>query len=239
MQVAATKLIEGKSLSSSSSSSQQRPSLQRVLTPMDANTLQLCLSAGNYPMAKRHLVGLAGLVEVAPKSTGLTALDFLRFHYYAGLVWGGLKAWPEAVESFKLAVTMPSEAVSTVSVEAYKKLVLSSLICKGKKPVLPPYTATPVVRCLKLAARVYDNLAARFEEDDPAGLEAEVAKEFELLEKDKNVGLAKQVRATPHVYFLPCFVGCLVLSNLGGGSCSGPNMSLCYVFTMFNFLFHR
>jgi hypothetical protein len=165
-------------------------------------------------MAKRHLVGLAGLVEVAPKSTGLTALDFLRFHYYAGLVWGGLKAWPEAVESFKLAVTMPSEAVSTVSVEAYKKLVLSSLICKGKKPVLPPYTATPVVRCLKLAARVYDNLAARFEEDDPAGLEAEVAKEYELLEKDKNVGLAKQVRATPHVYFLPCFVGCLVLSNL-------------------------
>jgi len=181
MRLAAEKLLAGKAL-------------PRALTPMDADVLQLCLSAGHYPLGLRHANTLSKVVHVgSPKLSHLTALDFLRFHFYAGLVCCGLKKWARALENLKACVTCPAHAASSVAVEAYKKLVLVSLVHLGCKPSLPPYTSASVSRHLKSAAKPYDLLAAKFEDDDQAGLEAEMAKEVDLLTKDKNTGLAKQV----------------------------------------------
>jgi hypothetical protein len=39
--------------------------------------------------------------EVEPRSTGLVALDVLRYFYYGGMVFVGLKRFTDALDFFK------------------------------------------------------------------------------------------------------------------------------------------
>ena len=113
------------------------------------------------------------------------------------MVQVGLKNWPQAIDCFVTCVAAPATAVSAVAIEAYKKLVLVSLIVSGAKPSLPAYTANAVSRALKTSAatKIYDGLAAKFSEDDVAALGAELTKNQDALAADKNLGLAKQAVA--------------------------------------------
>ena len=122
--------------------------VRRSLTAMDTEALQLCVLGGAYPQAVRHVAEL-DVMLVDPKHSFLTAEDYLRWWYYAGLAHCGLKQWGAAADCFLTCITTPATALSAVVVAAYKKLSLVSLLTYGRKVSLPPHTATAVSRSLK------------------------------------------------------------------------------------------
>jgi len=114
-------------------------------------------------------------------------------------------------------VTSPAQQVSAIQLDAYKKLILIQLLKDGKTTALPRYTSQAVHRAIRSkisSIEVYQNIAKAYEADPSVQLytedkeqvrrkafsvqenvEREVAKGMEVLSKDLNVGLIKQLVA--------------------------------------------
>ena len=94
-------------------------------------------------------------------------------------------------------MTASATALSAIAVEAYKKLVLCSLVLRGAKPTLPKYTSSAVSRNLKPCAAAYNEIAEKFAAHDAAALGASVDAAGAQLARDRNVGLAREASAAP------------------------------------------
>lgn len=162
-------------------------------SPIDADFLQLCLLAGFYPQAGKHIDSLSPILSVDPKNTHLEALDLLRFWYQAGMVRLGLKQYDASLRCFISCISTPAKDISSVAVEAYKKAIMVSLIVNGEKPTLPSYTSSFVSRLLKNNKDVYYNIAECYKDDKLTELVALLNQEADQLNMDRNMGLAKQV----------------------------------------------
>ena len=66
------------------------------------------------PQACTHLFGFLSAtydhppLPPPPQVTQLTTLDFLRYWYYGGNVYVGLKNFPKAIECYRLAIAAPA-----------------------------------------------------------------------------------------------------------------------------------
>ena len=163
----------------------------------------------------RHLKALDAC-EVNPRATHLTALDFLKFWYYGGQCCCGLKDWARALECFRACICAPATVLSAVAVEAYKKMVLVGLLAHGAKPPLPNYCSSAVSKHLKTGCKAYADIAAMFEENNLAGLQAKVAAEADVLAADANGGLAAQVVAALTERRLSRLTSCYLTLSLEG-----------------------
>lgn len=104
--------------------------------------------------------------------------------------------------------------MSAIQIDAYKKLILLQLLKDGKITHLPRYTSQVVNRAIrsKIAGlEVYQNIAKAYEvgpavkvdlltknhqaQEVQIQLEGEVNRGMEILSKDQNVGLVKQLLA--------------------------------------------
>ena len=74
------------------------------------------------------------------------SLDNLRYFHYVGLVQIGLKRYKQAMEALTMVCTSPSENVSMVQIDSYKKYILCSLIRKQRFVPLPRYTPRILTR---------------------------------------------------------------------------------------------
>lgn len=167
------------------------PNLFNV-TKLHTNFIQACLLAKHYKAALDILnfdileVNDRYQVKIAP---------VLQYFYYGGLVYTGLKDWKRALYFFQLAITVPSDVVSMVSVESYKKYALVSVLCSGQLEPLPKYTSSPVLRYIKTKLSHYTEFAeacAALNYDKASNiLNADFA-------RDKSFGLAKQCLASIH-----------------------------------------
>jgi len=70
------------------------------LTPIHPDFLQVCLQAKVYNAALPVLE--QEILDIDPASTNLTPQDMLRYFYYGGNVYIGLKQYKKALEMFKL-----------------------------------------------------------------------------------------------------------------------------------------
>ncbi len=70
----------------------------------------------------------------------LPLLWLLNFQYDSGT-----KQFREAASRFLSCVTVPSHGVSEITVLAYNKYILTSLLCDGKVPDLPSNTSPTVI----------------------------------------------------------------------------------------------
>lgn len=59
-------------------------------------------------------------------------------------------------------VTAPSAVASAISIDAYKKLMLCSIIQRGLPPVLPKYISTPLLNATKSLCQPYADLVSAF-----------------------------------------------------------------------------
>lgn len=155
------------------------------LTPLHPDLLLLCL------LSKCYKAGLSILEEDIfeidlPK-------DFLLYCYYGGMVFIGLKRFNKALEFFQHAITAPATTLTAITVEAYKKFVLVSLIQTGQVPAFPKYTPAVVQRNLKSCTQPYIDLANNYSTGKIAVLEASVTINTEKFKSDSNLGLVKQV----------------------------------------------
>ena len=117
---------------------------------------QLCLEAKSYraalplldqvifdfPAANTSTASLPSTLDQASSlfittasshSATLHYTDHLEYHLYGAMIYAGLKKWSRAIECLRLVVSAPSSnTASKIMVEAYKKLVLVSLIHRGR-----------------------------------------------------------------------------------------------------------
>ncbi|GMF24714.1 unnamed protein product [Phytophthora fragariaefolia] len=124
----------------------------------------------------------------------VTSVDFLGYAYYGGLLYLGEKRYQNALDFFQLAITAPALSLSAFVIEAYKKLILVTLILRGENVILPKYTPYVVARNVDNHCTPYLDLASAFVvEKDLAAVQEVVAKHEELFIQEGNFGLVKQV----------------------------------------------
>jgi len=119
-------------------------------------------------------------------------VDYLTYFYYAGMVYIGVKNFPKAMESFQLALTVPSMMLSAVQVEAFKKYILCSLIVHGELLRLPEkLTSHVVARNVDRTCPAYVELARAYRRGvEECGKVLET--HLEQFRKDRNYGLVRQ-----------------------------------------------
>jgi tetratricopeptide (TPR) repeat protein len=164
-----------------------------LLTPVHTDLLQTCLKAKVYHVAER--VADAQLYELAPLDNGLTAQDYLAFHYYAAIAYVAAKKFERALECLQLVLTAPSSALSQVQIAAYGKYVLCCFIVHGRAVDLPSrITSSVVLRLLPKLCEVYEQLAVQ-QRKGVEPLRAALDEHKAALAQDGNFGLAKQAVA--------------------------------------------
>eukprot|EP00850_Spirogloea_muscicola_P004395 SM000019S04939 [mRNA] locus=s19:148565:150122:+ [translate_table: standard] len=94
------------------------------------------------------------------------------------------------------AFTTPAIVLNAIAVAAYKKYVLVSLLASGQVPQFPKYTPPVVQRNLKSCAQDYVDIMAVYGTRSIGDLERCVAGHEDVLRRDNNLGLAKQVVAS-------------------------------------------
>lgn len=161
-----------------------RPSPEH-LTSLHPEFLLTCLLAKCYKAGLRILED--GIFEIDQPR------DFLLYCYYGGMVYIGLKHFSKALEFFHHAITAPMTSLTAITVEAYKKYVLVSLIHTGQVPSFPKYTPVVVQRNLKSCTQPYIELANNYSSGKISVLENFVNTHMEKFKNDSNLGLVKQV----------------------------------------------
>lgn len=155
------------------------------LTTLHPDFLLLCLLAKCYKAALSILEEDIFEIDL-PK-------DFILYCYYGGMVFIGLKRFNKALECFQHAITAPATTLTAITVEAYKKFVLVSLIHTGQVPAFPKYTPAVVQRNLKSCTQPYIDLANNYSTGKISALETYVNMNTEKFKNDSNLGLVKQV----------------------------------------------
>lgn len=100
------------------------PSYQ--LTPLHACLTLMCVHSQCY-FAAMPLVEET-MLEMNPEVHFVIVADILKYFYYGGMAFLGMKKYQQAVEFFKMAITLPAKQLSLIMVEAYKKYILVSAI---------------------------------------------------------------------------------------------------------------
>ncbi|CAI5522677.1 unnamed protein product [Closterium sp. Naga37s-1] len=164
------------------------------LTPQHADCLQLCLLAKLYRQGGDLLQG--DILDIDPKKTGLVHRDFLLYCFYGGTIYVGLKQYQKALDLFMHAITSPAQVVNAITVSAYKRHVLVSLILNAQLLPLPKFTPGIVQRGLKACCQDYHDLANIYVSRDAAELKKFVDSHEQAFKADNNLGLAHQVVAS-------------------------------------------
>ncbi|CAI5503807.1 unnamed protein product [Closterium sp. Naga37s-1] len=164
------------------------------LTPQHADCLQLCLLAKLYRQGGELLQ--RDILDIDPKKTGLVHRDFLLYCFYGGTIYVGLKQYQKALDLFMHAITSPAQGVNAITVAAYKRHVLVSLILNAQLSPLPKFTPGIVQRGLKACCQDYHDLANIYVSRDAAELKKFVDSHEQAFKADNNLGLAHQVVAS-------------------------------------------
>ncbi|KAG0056676.1 COP9 signalosome complex subunit 3 [Gryganskiella cystojenkinii] len=172
---------------------QSSPGQLTMLHPLLAKT---CLLAQSFKDILPILD--SDITDVDPRETNINYKDILLHHYYGGMIYAYHKNFERALEFFRLAVSAPADVTSAIQIESYKKYVLTSLLHHGKVLPLPKYTATPVVKALKLHCSAYSDFAAAYEKKSNTAIKTELEKIKSQLVKDRTYGLAKQCMEALH-----------------------------------------
>jgi COP9 signalosome complex subunit 3 len=163
-----------------------------LLTPVHTAFALVCLKAKVYD-ASLSVIDIP-IFEVNPKENGLTALDYLSYFYYVGMLYTGLKRYQDAVQSLELTLAVDTRELSIVQVEAYKKLILINLIMTGKQYSFASSSklGNGSIQKLKRIAAEYTKLAEAFAFGTEAIMRS-VNREgaVEVYQQDKTFGLVK------------------------------------------------
>lgn len=160
------------------------------LTSVHADLLQCCLLSHSYRRA-RKILQESFLCVGDIRKNGFSQSDYLRFWYYAGLVFTGLKEFGRAIDCYETCFSAPAIALSAPALEAYKKHMLVSLIHRG---AFDPKRSAPalMMRNMKSMSGPYNEFATAFTTKDMPALQIIATENSELFMKDKNWGLVHQ-----------------------------------------------
>ncbi|CAO3663940.1 unnamed protein product [Umbelopsis ramanniana] len=160
-----------------------------VFTSLHASLVKYALLGKLY---KDPLPVLDWDIEHVDATLDTNIESFLSYYYYGAMIYIGNKKYGRALEFLSLAISAPSQAVSLIQLECFKKYVLLSLIHYGKLLPLPKYTATVISKFVRRHCRQYISFADVYETQSVEKLSIALEKRREAFEKDNNWGLAGQ-----------------------------------------------
>ncbi|KAL1935032.1 hypothetical protein VTP01DRAFT_4172 [Rhizomucor pusillus] len=160
-----------------------------VFTAMHAPLIKSCLLAKHY-RAALHILN-SDIETIEPDRYGFSIQDILAYYYYGAMIYIGNKYYERAIEFLTLTISAPSQAISMIQLEAYKKYILVCIIQDGKLRSLPKYTSSLIEKGLKMKFPAYFDIAEASEKGF-GEFKAVIDKYSENLESDSNMGLAKQ-----------------------------------------------
>jgi COP9 signalosome complex subunit 3 len=163
-----------------------------VLTFAHCDLMYCCIETYSYHLAYPEIND--DIIQVQGDGC-IASIDNLRYFYYAGLVWIALKKYRRAMECLTMVLCAPTESVSLIQVDAYKKYILISLIRKQKLIPLPRYTPRVLNRYLSKLCSEYLELSNLFSATitSKETYEKVINKNAELYAQEHNFGLVKQV----------------------------------------------
>eukprot|EP00008_Paramoeba_atlantica_P006420 CAMPEP_0201498202 /NCGR_PEP_ID=MMETSP0151_2-20130828/69928_1 /ASSEMBLY_ACC=CAM_ASM_000257 /TAXON_ID=200890 /ORGANISM="Paramoeba atlantica, Strain 621/1 / CCAP 1560/9" /LENGTH=422 /DNA_ID=CAMNT_0047889611 /DNA_START=60 /DNA_END=1328 /DNA_ORIENTATION=- len=159
------------------------------LTPIHALLLRACIKSMNYAAAQPLLKDRIYEID---RSIGNGAEMVLLFFYYAGCIFIGLKQFSRALEYLRMTFTVPAQSQSAITIEAYKKYILVSLLENGKTAPLPKYSGS-FHRDLHSTCAAYEQLERGFGARESSEIQTIIQANMEVFTVDQNFGLVKQV----------------------------------------------
>lgn len=134
--------------------------------------------------------------EISKENKSFDVRYFLQYYYYGGMIYASLKKYERALFFFEVAITVPSQAVSMIVVESYKKYILISLILHGKLKGLPKYTSQIVTRHIRQMVPQYTELVTAYSTYSIHKINQVVNEYRSQFIADSNLGLVKQCVAS-------------------------------------------
>jgi len=166
---------------------------QHTLTSLHADLAVICLKSKHYDYAAKLFS--TAIYEVDAKN-GLTPQDYLAYHYYAGMIFIGVKQFEKALECFQMTLIIESQVLSAIQIAAYKKYVLVSLLVHGEVLEITERLSNTlhfVIKNCRRLANPYIELSRAYKKG-PEFIAKVLSEFFEEIQKDGNVGLAKQIQ---------------------------------------------
>ncbi|KAI4726110.1 hypothetical protein E4T49_06133 [Aureobasidium sp. EXF-10728] len=127
-------------------------------------------------------------------SAPLTASDVHEFYLLGAHVYIGLHRYTRARLFLELVLGSPTQNVATpLMVEAYKKLILVSLLSTGSLTYTKSLIPNQMVKTYSSLSKPYEVLADVFKKRDVLRLDAEVAAATAVWDEDGNTAIVNQV----------------------------------------------
>ncbi|WAR61308.1 hypothetical protein PtB15_13B564 [Puccinia triticina] len=205
-----------------------------ILTPLHHELLRISLKARSIDRA----VELTNLeIDIDQQRYPIRYHDHLIYHYLAGTVQALVKNYPRAIHLLTITVSAPGSAISQIQIDAYKKLILVSLLSNSSPPTLPPYIHPQLKPAFKSSTNnksylefmsLYEN--AETSSDAYTQLVSVAEKNIAHFQKDNNLGLIKLClenlpqkaikKLIPIYTSIPIANVELILGHLTGGNAS-------------------
>ncbi|KAI5450281.1 hypothetical protein NCC49_003192 [Naganishia albida] len=154
------------------------------LTGVHVVFLEACLITRNL----QYGMSLVEVPITDVTSCPLKYMDYLGYHYLAGMLCIGLKQWTQAKEMLQTAVSMPGSSVSAVQIAAHKKLVLVNLILTGKETNYAKFVNQQAITAFGTFAAEYADFAKAYAAMDQQKL-TEFLTNADVFRRDQNYGL--------------------------------------------------
>ncbi|KAJ3097661.1 COP9 signalosome complex subunit 3 [Phlyctochytrium planicorne] len=162
-----------------------------------------------FALLSRQLRAVKQLLDldlsyIAKDHWDIKTKDFLLYCYYGGNVYVGLKEYSRAIELYELCLITPANAISSIQIEAYRRLLLTKIVESGKLYTLPKNVSNPISRGIGSFATPYQDFAKAIEKSIVSKNVPETQKFIEVFARNNHLGLSKL-----------CFMNMLCHSILG------------------------
>lgn len=161
------------------------------LTSIHADLCKLCILAKCLKPALTFLD--VDISDISKENDSFDVKYYLLYFYYGGIIYSILRKFDRAFYFFQAAISITGSAVSEIMIEAYKKYILVSLLYYGE---LPQQRSAYLNRCVRPFVGVYQDLAFAYSRNDIDELQEIFNEHKGIFEKDRNIGLVKQVIAS-------------------------------------------
>lgn len=158
------------------------------MSPLHREFAKLCIKSKAYQHA-------LSIIETPVTSFKMktSPMDIIAYNYYRGMLFIGLQKYNQAIESFKLALALPTTIVHKVHIESYKKMVLVNLIQNGRMPTLSQNTSSLLKMRFENTLNIYKNIGTYYICKDEENFNSLITKNYNDFEGDKNWGLVQKL----------------------------------------------
>ncbi|EGG09959.1 uncharacterized protein MELLADRAFT_60834 [Melampsora larici-populina 98AG31] len=175
---------------------------QEVLSALHSLFMKVCLFCGEW----RRAIEVSGvdLVKVNRKNHPIDYQDHLIYHYFAGIIQALNRNYKRSIQLLTITVSAPGSFISQIQIEAYKKLILISLLSEAKSPELPKYLNSQFKSYFSKIGKLYfefvhlflQSIHSSINNSTTGGFEDEkllgfVEKNLNVFLQDRNYGLVK------------------------------------------------